>query len=316
VLAFFADLFDRPSGDLPDGRPRRWGCITTGSTGAIRHGLRLGRDRLGTGVMVYTDAAHYSVPKAGHLLRMPAVRIGTDPSGEMNYAELDDLAAEMPGPMVVLATAGTAMTEAVDDVAAIRSVLAARPHYIHMDAALTGPTLAVHDQWRHLVAGDHPPDSISFSAHKFLGVPQPCGVLLADRGDAFFWQQHVPYIDADDTTDEGSRAGQLALYLWWTIHQLRGAPGIRRVSDQALDVAAYAADQIAAAGWGGHRHPWGLTVAFKQPSPEMCRAYGLAVSGTGWARWLAMPGRTRRDVDHFVHALSRESRTDQEGVPA
>lgn len=309
VVDALADWFGRPRDD-------RWGCITTGSTGAIRHGIRLGRDRYPRAPLVYTDTAHYCVPKIAHTLRMEPVRIGTDRSGEMDYRSLADAVRGRRGPVVVLATAGTAMTEAVDRVTRIRAVLPGRPVYVHMDAALSGPVLAADPRWRTLVGavrvGGRPvgadPDSLSFSGHKFLGLPAPTGVLLARASDATRWQQFVPYIAAHDTTDDGSRDGRLALLWWWALHQLGGTAGLAAVARRAVAVAEYAAGELTAAGWDAVRAPWGLTVAFKEPPQEVLRRFGLAVSGDGWARWLAMPGRGQGDVDALVVALRRYAR--------
>ena len=61
------------------------------------------------------------------------------------------------------------MTEAVDNVGLIRRILGdtdasgGRHVYVHMDAALTGITLALHDEWRPLVTGPDAPDSIATS---------------------------------------------------------------------------------------------------------------------------------------------------------
>jgi histidine decarboxylase len=205
------------------------------------------------------------------------------------------------------------MTEAVDNVGLIRRILGdtdasgGRHVYVHMDAALTGITLALHDEWRPLVAGPDAPDSMNISGHKFFSVPTPCAMLLAHRPDVRRRAVRVAYTASSHTTLEGSRDGHLPLRWWWTVHKLGGASGLRAVSAAALEVAEYAVERMNAIGWGATRNPWGLTVAFKEPSEPIRRRHGLAVSGDGWARWIAMPGRTCADVDALIRDLSRHS---------
>jgi histidine decarboxylase len=295
LVEFFGDLFDRGA--------NRWGCVTTGSSGAILKGLELGRERLPAAPLVFTEAAHYSVAASAHTLRMKPIQIGADECGEMDYGALAAVAQANPGPLVVLATAGTPMTEAVDRIERIRRILKDRDHYVHMDAALTGVTLALHDKWRRFIAGPHGPDSFNISGHKFFSVPTPCAMLLAQESDVRRRAVKVPYTASSHTTLEGSRDGHLPLRWWWTVHQLGGVSGLRSVSTQALHVAEYAAEQVNGIGWGAVRNPWGLTVAFKEPPDSICRSHGLARGGDGWARWIAMPGRTRSHVDALVRDL-------------
>jgi len=304
LVEFFGDVFGRPSADL-------WGCVTTGSTGAIMKGLELGRERLPDAPLIYTDAAHYSVAAIAHTLRVRPIQIGTDESGEMDYTALAAVARANPGPLLVLATAGTPMTEAVDNVGLIRRILGdtdasgGRHVYVHMDAALTGITLALHDEWRPLVTGPDAPDSMNISGHKFFSVPTPCAMLLAHRPDVRRRAVRVAYTASSHTTLEGSRDGHLPLRWWWTVHKLGGAAGLRAVSSAALTVAEYAERQLNEIGWTAIRNPWGLTVAFKEPSEVIRRRHGLAIGGDGWARWIAMPGRTCSDVDALVSDLRR-----------
>jgi histidine decarboxylase len=281
-----------------------WGYITTGSTEAIRHALLLARHRLPDAVLYYSDAAHYCLAKAANVLRMPSVRIPTSPSGELDYTALGYAVRSRPAPVIVAATAGTPMSEAVDDVRRIREVLADRPHYLHVDAALSGFALAV--GWPELLTDS---DSISVSGHKLLGVPQPSGALLACRHDVERIRRSVAYIASDDTTEAGSRAGQLSLLWWWTMQHLGAAngdislrEGLSRIVVGALRVAEYAHGRLQALGWGPRRHPWGLTVRFAKPPTDIVHRWGLSTD-QGYARLITVPGVTFADVDRFTADL-------------
>ena len=103
-----------------------------------------------TGSCTTREAAHYSVGKAVDLLRH-AVRRRSAPTrtGEMDYDDLaDQLDRHRDRPAIVVATIGTTMTEAVDDVRRISGVLDAPAHrrrFVHADAALAGIPLALLD---------------------------------------------------------------------------------------------------------------------------------------------------------------------------
>jgi histidine decarboxylase len=294
VIRSLGHLFRRDSKQL-------WGYITSGSTEAIRHALLLARHRLPDGILYYSDSAHYCLAKAASALRIPSVRIPASPSGELDYAALSRAVRARSEPAIIAATAGTPMSEAVDDVRQIHDVLADRPHYVHLDAALSGFALAV--GWPELLAG---PDSISVSGHKLLGVPQPSGALLACQRDVERVRRSVAYIASDDTTEAGSRPGQLPLLWWWTLQHLGGTEGdeglrkgLTQTVGSALRIAEYADARLQALGWEPWRNPWGLTVRFLEPSKEIVRRWGLSTD-QGWARLITVPGVTLMDIDRFT----------------
>ena len=297
VISSLGHLFRRDETQL-------WGYITSGSTEAIRHALLLARHRLPNAILYYSEAAHYCLAKAANALRIPSVRVPTVPSGEIDYAALSAAVRSRSEPAIVAATAGTPMSEAVDDVQRIRNVVADRPLYVHLDAALSGFALAV--GWPELIAG---PDSISVSGHKLLGVPQPSGALLACRRDVERIRHSVAYIASDDTTESGSRAGQLPLLWWWTLQHLGASKGGGGLLDglagavvSAVQVAEYAHSRLEELGWEPYRHPWGLTVRFVKPPQEIVRRWGLSTD-RGCARLITVPGVAFADVDRFADDL-------------
>jgi histidine decarboxylase len=297
VISALGQLFRRDRAQL-------WGYITSGSTEAIRHALLLARHRLPDAVLYYSDAAHYCLAKAANALRIPSVRVRASPSGEFDYAALSFAVRSQPTPAIIAATAGTPMSEAVDDVRRIREVLADRPHYLHLDAALSGFALAV--GWPELLTES---DSISVSGHKLLGVPQPSGALLACRHDVERIRRSVAYIASDDTTEAGSRAGQLPLLWWWTMQHLGAVKGdvslregLSHIVVAALRVAEYAHGRLQALGWAPRRYPWALTVRFVQPPAGIVRRWGLSTD-QGYARLITVPGVTVADVDRFTADL-------------
>src|SRR5260370_15787782 len=103
----------------------------------------------------------------------------------MDYKALQNQLAQSRDDAIIVATIGTTMTEARDNVSEILKALKAagtQKYFIHSDAALAGPYTALTDP-------DHPfdfadgADSVSVSGHKFIGSPMPCGVIIVHKKD-------------------------------------------------------------------------------------------------------------------------------------
>jgi histidine decarboxylase len=317
VVTQFVGLF---GGELDE----CWGYVTTGGTEGNQQGLWLAREHFPTGVLYLSDAAHYSVPKAAQQLRMSedSVVIATDDRGEMNYGELTRAAAQHAGrPAIVVATVGTTMTEAVDDVGRIHDALddarvGVRDRHIHVDGALSAVPLALDGGpiARLLSAPAHgairyDADSASISGHKFFGTPRPSGVALTRREHMDRVARAVDYIDGVDATFTGSRSGHSAVELWYALISI-GVDGHRHRVAQSRALAAYLQERLVAEGWTSWRHPWAFTVVLEDAPPAIVDRWKLATSGSQ-SHIICVPGLFRADIDYFVYELG--PRTDAAG---
>jgi histidine decarboxylase len=295
VVSVVADLFRAPAGD-------RWGYVTSGGSEGNLYGLRLAAQRFPHAVVYFSDAAHPSVAKAADLAGLAQVRIRTTTHGELDYRDLSmQVQQRRDRPVVIAATAGTTMTEAVDDLRRISTVLddaAVRRRFIHVDAALSGIPLALVD------AGDRPgfdfadgADSISVSGHKFLGAPTPCGVVVA-RNSLRLVEASGGYVGSPDTTIAGSRSGHTPLMLWYALATL-GVDGLRRRAEQARELAIHLHHDLVEMGWESFRYPHGFTVVLRTPPPPVVNKWVL-VSVGGWSHVITMPGITREQIDEFL----------------
>jgi histidine decarboxylase len=300
VVEFLADLFRAPADD-------RWGYVTTGGTEGNLYALHLARSLYPQAVCYYSDAAHYSIAKSLTLLAIDAVRIRADAHGEIDYL---DLAAQIGlrrhRPAIVVATAGTTMTEAVDDVRRISHILdelAVRDRFIHTDAALSGVPLALLDpDARPGFDFADGTDSISTSGHKFTGSPTPSGIVIVRATHRARVASSVEFTATPDTTITGSRSGHAPLMIWYAIH-IHGRDGLRRRADQSRQLAAYTKARLDDLGWPSHRHNHAFTVALKTPPESVLRKWVLATHN-GWSHVIAMPGITTEIVDEFIQDLA------------
>lgn len=300
VVSVFADLLGAPAED-------RWGYVTSGGTEGNLSGLHLARSLHPEGTVYYSEAAHYSIPKIVERLRMPSVTIRADAAGEMDYLDLRaELRQRRDRAAIVVATVGSTMTEAVDDVSTIRAMLrdlAMRDAFVHADAALTGIPLAFLDR------GSRPgfdladgADSITVSGHKFVGSPFPCGVFLTRRTLRDRVGRRVDYIGSVDSTTGGSRSGHAPLLLWYAIRRF-GLDGLRRRAEQSRELAAYAVGRLLTSGVRAWRHPYAFTVVLPTPSVEIRSRWTLATEGQT-SHIICMPGITRDQIDRFVDDIA------------
>lgn len=312
VVEWTADLLRAPAED-------RWGYVTTGGSEGTEYGLLLARTLHPDATVYFSAQAHYSVAKAATKLRLPAIVVKADRQGEMDYRDLRTvLGRQRDRPAIFVATIGTTMTEAIDDVATIRQILAEVPiprSHIHADAALAGIPLALLDPADRprfdLSAGA---DSISISGHKFIGSPFPCGVVLTRRSLRARVGSPVDYLNTVDATIGGSRSGHAPLVLWYAIATL-GVDGLRQRLEHALAMAWYTVDALTTIGWPAWRHRHALTVVLDTPPQAVCDRFHLATSGP-ISHLICMPGITREHVDPLITALAAARTGPPAGVPA
>lgn len=297
VVQFFAELFRAQ----PD---NWWGYVTNGGSEGNLYGLYLARELYPKAMVYHSEATHYSVQKNLHLLNMPNIAVRSQPNGEIDYEDLQHtLHMNRHIPAVILANAGTTMTEARDDVHRIKSILkhlAIRNHYIHVDGALSGSYSAFIDPRPAFDFADGA-DSIAISGHKFIGSPMPCGVVVVKKTNRDRIARSIDYIGSVDTTITGSRNGLSPLFLWYTIKKL-GLEGLKERAAHSLEMAAYTEEALKQAGIEAWRNPNSITVVFPEPCEAVRQKWQLA-SENGYSHIICMPNVTRQQIDEVVAAI-------------
>lgn len=319
LVGYFAELF----GGTP---ATTWGYISGGgSSEGILHGMWLGREHQRGARVYHSSAAHYCVAKAARLLGLDDVSVvAADRSGAM---DLDALARAVrphrDRPVLLVATLGTTMTEAIDDLPGIHDVLntAGVPgRYVVVDAALSGPSLALDGgPGTELLAPRDAPgpgrsvtpggwaDGVCFSTHKSFGTPHVGGVVLTRREHVAQIARPVDYVATVDATVGGSRSGQTAVELAHALDVI-GGPGwqvdrFRARARTAREVAEHAETALRGIGWPAWRHPHAWTVVLDAvPPASVVTRWGLPVS-EGRAHLVCAPGVEVGLVDAFVADL-------------
>ncbi len=208
---------------------------------------------------VYTsEDAHYSIRKAVGVIgigRNNVVPVATDAHGRMNAAALDEAirsdVARGCVPMCICATSGSTVQGAFDPLHAIADVAAKHNVWLHVDGAF-GASLLLSREHRHLLDGVERADSLTWDAHKMMGVPLTCSVVLLRN--AGLLQRHLGeqasylYQGDDDQFNPGLRSLQCGrrndLLKLWTAWQHHGDSGYEARIDQMMALARHATDRI------------------------------------------------------------------------
>jgi glutamate/tyrosine decarboxylase-like PLP-dependent enzyme len=221
----------------------------------------LGRARL----TAYTSAgAHGCIPRAMDMagLGTDALRmIAVDAEGGIDLAALADAIAQDRAagtqPFLVVGTAGTVDTGAVDDLAGLAALCREAGLWFHVDAAF-GVMAMLSARHRPLLRGIGAADSLAFDFHKWAQVPYDAGcVLVRDPARQFdTFAQDNAYLRREarglagghpwpcDLGPDLSR-GFRALKVWMTIATF-GTDRLGAVVDRCCTLAAYLGRLIAA----------------------------------------------------------------------
>jgi aromatic-L-amino-acid decarboxylase len=212
------------------------------------------------GTIYASDQAHHSIRKAARLAGFAddAVReVGSDEDFRVRLDELESqIAKDRAGgrlPFLLVASAGTTNTGAVDDLEALAELARRERLWLHADAAYGG-FFALTQEGRRRLKGLERCDSIVLDPHKSLFLPYGTGSLLvrdvealkrAHHGTADYMpsmQEDPDLIDFNLISPELSR-GWRGLRVWLPI-KMHGIEPFRRSLQEKLELARWAADEL------------------------------------------------------------------------
>lgn len=281
-----------------------WGYITSGSTEAIMYGIAQGRDRFDDAVLLFSEESHYCLRKIAHLLRLPHRVIASHADGSLDLDALMAAITALDGrPFILNLTVGTTFHGAIESPQQVLELLEqhhCKAFHLHVDAALYGPMLPWIDG-SPLFDFRLPIDTLSFSGHKFLGSPMPCGVVISHRDAVRPFEGCAQYVGSLDTTLSSSRNGLSALVLWLATRRL-GIPGLAALAAEAFALAAQATDQMLQAGIPATRQPHGCILVFPRPDQALARRWHLSTRGE-FAHIVTVPGVSREMLNGFIAEL-------------
>ncbi|GMI46304.1 hypothetical protein TrCOL_g2776 [Triparma columacea] len=312
VIDFFANLWKIDKSDY-------WGYVTTCGTEGNLHGILLARECHPNGVLYSSRETHYSIFKAARYYRMDAKSIPTLPMGEIDYDALEkELSKNLDRPAIINVNIGTTVKGAVDDLDRILRILKSLGFtrdrfHIHCDGALFAMMMPF-IEYAPEISFEKPIDSIAVSGHKMLGCPMPCGIALTRKSHVKKVEQKIEYLNSVDTTIMGSRNGQAALYLWYSLRK-KGVSGIKEDVRHCLETAAYLRDTLTAAGITCRLNDLSSTVCLERPMDEnFIKRWQLACEDD-IAHVVVMPNVTREKIDVFVKEFQDVIKDDGRVLP-
>jgi glutamate/tyrosine decarboxylase-like PLP-dependent enzyme len=234
------------------------GTLTSGGSIANLAAIvaaREARDPEGGGAIYTTRFAHYCVDKALHIAgrrRSPRRMIATDENHRMSPDALEEALerdrSEGIRPWLVVASAGTVDTGAVDPLPEIAELCRKHGAWFHVDGAYGG-LFALCDEGRQRLRGIDQADSVALDPHKTLFLPYGTGAALVREGkylqDAFsasadyirpIGEFHVGPSPAD-LSPELTRHFR-AMRLWLPL-QIAGIGAFRAAQSEKLALARY-----------------------------------------------------------------------------
>ncbi len=276
VVRWFCDIVGYPA--------EARGFLTTGGSLATFSALhtarreRLPEDFL-SGVLYASDQVHHSVTKAAMLAGFPEGSVRLVPSDETYRIRLDALEESVAAdraagrrPFLVVGSAGTTNTGAVDDLQGLAAFCERERLWLHVDAAYGGFFLLTSEGRRRL-AGIERADSVVLDPHKGLFLPYGNGSVLVRDGDALrrahaLSADYMPPMQSDpDLVDFNLLSPELSrdwrgLRVWlpiamhgigpfrgnleekleltrWATEELRKTPGIEIVAEPQLSIVAF-----------------------------------------------------------------------------
>ncbi|CAA0838330.1 Serine decarboxylase [Striga hermonthica] len=241
---------------------------------------------------------------------MDCKTIGTLTTGEIDCNDLrNNLIINKDKPAIINLTIGTTFKGGIDNLDLVLETLeecgfSKDRFYIHCDAALYG-LISPFAEKDPMFSFNKPIGSVSVSAHKLLGSPMPCGVLIARKKYTKAVTASIECISTLDNTISGSRNGHAPIFMWYTI-SMKGQLGIEREVKNCLTKAQYFRDLLKNAGISNMLNDMSIIVVFERPlNREIIEHWQIACEGN-LAHVVVMPHITTKMLDDFVEDLVRE----------
>lgn len=210
-------------------------------------------------LIVYTsELSHYSIPKNAAFcgIGRDNVRyIPTDKEGRIEVSDFEEMIkqdlAEGGMPMMINLTAGTTVMAAFDPIRSLNAICKKYNLWMHVDGAYCGSVI-FSDKYRHLIDGIELVDSFSFNAHKMIGTPLSCSIIVVKDKKHLYdsFSNDASYLYQTD--DDGFNLGKTSLQCgrrndalkFWTLWKSIGTNGLENIVDHLFALAETATKYV------------------------------------------------------------------------
>jgi len=256
VVRWLCEIVGYPSG--------AGGVLTTGGslanfTAVVTARKALLGDDFMNATLYCSDQVHHSFQKSANLAGFPFANIREITTDERFCMRVDlleeaiarDRAAGMR-PFLVVGSAGTTNTGAVDDLVALARVARSNAMWFHVDGAY-GAFFVLTERGRAAMRGMAEADSIILDPHKTLFLPYGTGGLLVRDAKTLrrahsLHAEYLPQMQEEDLADFCEISPELSrdfrgLRVWLPL-KMFGIEPFRQQLDEKLDLIAYATGEL------------------------------------------------------------------------
>ena len=297
-----------------------WGYISSGGSesnlATIKFSLRQFRPQ--KPILLFSSETHHSIRKFFPLYKnsfSACVNVPTYANGEMAYTLIRNILGESyhspDTPIVVIATLGTTMKGASDDILQIRDVLLdigvdKNKLYIHADAALNGGFWHLDNgHYQYQLGKDI--NSLSISGYKWYGS-DVCSLFACHIVDSGIKSGNTfEEIETADLSISGSRNGFPVIS--WKIRLLQF--DWQREYDTCQEMVRESVIRFTKLGVETLVNPFSITICFPAPTLKIICKYALVTHCDehlgNISRIIVLPHVTRDVLDSFFKDLSLQS---------
>ena len=210
-------------------------------------------------LIVYTsEESHYSNAKNASFAGIGKNNIRyikADSNGKMIPAELENqIKKDIKNggiPTYVNATAGTTVLGAFDPIDKIADITERYNIWLHVDGAYCGSVI-FSEKYKYLIKGVERSNSFSYNAHKMLGTPMTCSIILVNDKkqlhDSFSNEADYLYQTDGDDFNLGKTSFQCGrrndALKFWTLWKSVGTKGLEKIVDQQFNLAKVALEYV------------------------------------------------------------------------
>lgn len=245
--------------------PEAQGVLTSGGSMAnfsaivAARSAKLPEDFL-VGTIYVSEHVHHSNVKSAQIAGFPARsirRVPTTPDLKIDVSRLREMIsadrAAGAHPFLLIGSAGTVNTGAVDDLSDLADLAGEEGLWFHVDGAYGG-FFQLTERGRAILDGIERSDSVTLDPHKGLFLPYGTGSLLVRDGDALKRAHQVEALylpassqdaalpDFADYSPELSRDFR-GLRVWLPLH-LHGVDAFRRALAEKLELARFVYEEL------------------------------------------------------------------------
>jgi len=237
------------------------GTLAPGGSMTNFMSMLMARDRASSAVrhqglqqkmIVYTSKeSHYSIPKNAAFcgIGRDNVRyIPTDNQGRVEASHLEkmieDDIANGGLPVMVNLTAGTTVLGSFDPIRPVSTICKKYNMWLHVDGAYCGSVL-FSKKYKHLIDGVELVDSFSVNAHKMIGTPLSCSIIVVQDKKYLYdsFSNDASYLYQTD--HDGFNLGKTSLQCgrrndalkFWTLWKSVGTTGLEKIVDHQFALA-------------------------------------------------------------------------------